>query len=157
MKQQDIRKKFHDGMHVRLANGVEIKGLSFTKNGCPVLDTLSKERPRNLMWRENGAWHYGEEDCPFNIVEVLSKPPKGYLKDMRVEDFKVGMFFKNGGQRQPGRVCGAVVRSLDNKYLVLHVLVHEDVASLHFINEDLLVSNVSRYGLYLDTEVHYEQ
>ena len=152
MKQQDISKKFHDNMNVRLANGVEIKGLRLSPAGQPYLRAESTKRPDLWHWNPDGTWHDLEESCPFNIVEVLSKPPRKYLKDMQVEDFRVGMVFTADGSSGLARVHGAKV-GLFNDYGALHVYVKDDMDTLHFINEELLVSNVSRYGLYLDTEI----
>jgi hypothetical protein len=38
---EDISKKFHDGMHVRLCNGVEIKGLVFSNGWWRIKDSPS--------------------------------------------------------------------------------------------------------------------
>lgn len=71
--------KFHDNMHVRLRNGVEIIGLPFL-GGRPQLHNFG-------YWYDDGSYSANGEN-PYDIVEVLSKPPRLKVKDM---ELKVGM------------------------------------------------------------------
>jgi hypothetical protein len=79
---EELSKKFHDGMHVRLRNGVEIKGVKTHHNGWWTAVGVN--------WDKNGQYLNASvyDRSYFDIVEVLSTPPKKLVKDV---ELKVGM------------------------------------------------------------------
>ena len=86
---EDISKKFHDNMHVKLRNGVEIMGLRMV-DGKPRLTGIA-------IWWGNGRRDHSRE-TQVDIVEVLSTPPPLKVKDV---ELKAGMIVHvpSGGQR----------------------------------------------------------
>lgn len=134
-------KQFHQNMHVRLRNGVEIKNLPVSESGYPNLDA-------NIAWRKDGKWAF-DPNSPMDIVEVLSEDPKRYLRDMKLEDLKEGMeFIPVGGRIHGGAFCYSV-RAFTSGCLVMQYMYVVGKSELAFIDEDLL-EELGKLDLYLN-------
>ena len=139
-------KKFHQNMHVRLRNGVEIKGLRLDSAGDACLDPSSSG---TLYWTSDGRVYGQINETGLDIVEVLSEDPRRYLRDMKLEDLKEGMEFMPAGSRIHGGAFCYSVRAFTNGCLVMQYMYVVGKSELAFIDEDLL-EELGKLDLYLD-------